>query len=100
MSDWHSQVLAAVERDLRSMRKVPVEAEVRPERGWQLPDARENSEISAFVRACEAVGATPFVLTGLQVDPQTARLLELWKRASDAERNAVIVLLGGAIRDH
>lgn len=92
--DWRARLQEAIDRDGRSLRRICIDAGMKPDFLSQLMRNGKDPLVGNFLKICDSLNVSPaYILTGARMDTEGEKLLRLWAKASEAQRQAFLILL-------
>lgn len=88
---WRQRLAQAVKRDGRSRRAISLAAGVHETAVWELLNTDKDPQTDKVVAVAQELGVTVgWLFDGIEISPESSRLLKAWGRMSKAEREALL----------
>lgn len=91
---WRQRLQQAVDRDGRSLRAISLAAGLPETALWEVLNTDKVPGIDRLQAICEALKVSiSYILEGIELSPESERLLKAFSRMSKAEREAFLQFL-------
>src|SRR5690606_31299131 len=88
---WRERLKQAVKRDGRSYRAISMAANLHETAVWELLNPKKEPGIDKVVAVATEIGVTVgWIFDGIELSPESERLLKAWGRMSKDEREAFL----------
>lgn len=88
---WRQRLQQAADRDGRSLRAISIAAEQAENALWELLNTDKEPGIARVQAICAELNVSiSYIMEGIELTPESERLLKAWSRMTKDEREAFL----------